>query len=51
VNHLWLFEEWLTELRKAGSIVGEVKRQYHRIVDGLSAAVDRAAVRLQQLEE
>jgi len=50
-NHLWLHEEWLTELRSAGAIVGEVKRQYHRIVDGLAAAGDRAAVRLQQLDE
>ena len=50
-NHLWLLEEWLTELRSAGAIVGEVKNQYHRIVDGLAAAGDRAAVRLQQLDE
>jgi len=50
-NHLWLHEEWLTELRSAGAIVGEVKRQYHRIVDALAAAGDRAAVRLQQLDE
>jgi hypothetical protein len=50
-NHLWLLEEWLTELRNTGAIVGEVKNQYHRIVDGLAAAGDRAAVRLQQLDE
>ncbi|WP_157371059.1 winged helix-turn-helix domain-containing protein [Arthrobacter sp. Leaf141] len=50
-NHLWLFEEWLVELRHAGLIIGEVKSHYHRIVDGLAAAGDRAAVRLQQLDE
>jgi hypothetical protein len=50
-NHLWLLEEWLIELRRAGLIIGEVKSHYHRIVDGLAAAGDRAAVRLQQLDE
>ncbi|MBT8162723.1 MULTISPECIES: hypothetical protein [Arthrobacter] len=50
-NHLWLLEEWLTELRRAEVVTGEVKNQYHRIVDGLAAAGDRAAVRLQQLDE
>lgn len=50
-NRLYLLEEWLSELRKAGVIEGEVKNQYHRIIDGLAAAGDRAAVRLQQLDE
>ncbi|WP_434619948.1 hypothetical protein [Arthrobacter sp. A5] len=50
-NHLGLLEEWLIELRRAGMLVGEVRSQYHRIVDGLAAAGDRAAVRLQQLDE
>jgi hypothetical protein len=50
-NHLWLLEEWLIELRRAGLIIGEVKSHYHRIVDGLAATGDRAAVRLQQLDE
>lgn len=50
-NHLWLLEEWLTELRAAGAIVGDVRNQYHRIVDGLATAGDRAAIRLQQLDE
>jgi hypothetical protein len=50
-NHLWLVEEWLTDLRNAGAIVGEVKSHYHRIVDGLAAAGDHGAVRLQQLDE
>jgi hypothetical protein len=50
-NHLWLLEEWLTELRNSGEIVGGTKRRYHRLVDGLAAAGDRAAVRLQQLDE
>jgi len=50
-NHLFFLEEWLSELRKAGVIEGAVKDQYHRIIDGLAAAGDRAAVRLQQLDE
>lgn len=50
-NHLWLMEEWFTELRNQGVLVGDVKRRYHRIVDGLAAAGDRSAVRLQQLDE
>jgi hypothetical protein len=50
-NRLYYLEEWLSELRNAGLILGEVKNQYHRIVDGLAAAGDRAAVRLQQLDE
>ena len=50
-NRLYYLEEWLTELRDAGVILDEVKNQYHRIVDGLAAAGDRAAVRLQQLDE
>jgi hypothetical protein len=50
-NHLWFLEEWLTELRNSGVIVGPVRRHYHRIIDGLAAAGDRAAVRLQQLDE
>lgn len=50
-NHLWFLEEWLTDLRSSGAIVGEVKSHYHRIVDGLAAAGDRAAVRLQRLDE
>jgi hypothetical protein len=50
-NHLWLLEEWLTELRNSGVVVGDTKSRYHRIVDGLAAASDRAAVRLQQLDE
>ena len=50
-NRLWLLEEWLMELRNSGVIVGGIKSRYHRIVDGLAAAGDRAAVRLQQLDE
>jgi biotin operon repressor len=50
-NHLWHLEEWLTDIRSAGAIVGKVKSHYHRIVDGLAAAGDRGAVRLQQLDE
>ncbi len=50
-NHLYFLEEWFSELRKAGSLDGDVKNQYHRIIDGLAAAGDRAAVRLQQLDE
>jgi hypothetical protein len=50
-NHLWLLEEWLTELHNSGVVVGNTKSRYHRIVDGLAAAGDRAAVRLQQLDE
>lgn len=50
-NRLWLIEEWLTDLRNTGAIVGDVKSQYHRIVDGLAAAGDHGAVRLQQLDE
>ena len=50
-NHLWLLEEWLTELRNVGAITGEVRSHYHRLIDGLAAAGDRAAVRLQQLDE
>lgn len=50
-NHLYFLEEWFSERRKAGLLEGEVKNQYHRIIDGLAAAGDRAAVRLQQLDE
>lgn len=50
-NRLYYLEEWLSELRKEGMIASEVKSQYHRIIDGLAAAGDRAAVRLQQLDE
>ena len=50
-NHLWLLEEWLTDLRNTGAIVGDIKSHYHRIVDGLAAAGDHGAVRLQQLDE
>jgi hypothetical protein len=50
-NRLYYLEEWFGELRSAGLIVGEVNTKYHRIVDGLAAAGDRAAVRLQQLDE
>ena len=44
-------EEWFTDLRNANLIEGEVRTRYHRIIDGLAAAGDRAAVRLQQLDE
>lgn len=50
-NRLYYLEEWVSELRNAGLIVGEVTNRYHRIVDGLAAAGDRAAVRLQKLDE
>lgn len=50
-NRLYYLEEWLGELRSSGFILGEVQTKYHRIVDGLAAAGDRAAVRLQQLDE
>lgn len=50
-NHLWFLGEWLTEIRNSGVVVGDTKSRYHRIVDGLAAAGDRAAVRLQQLDE
>jgi Mrp family chromosome partitioning ATPase len=50
-NRLYFLEEWFSELRKAGVLEGEVKNQYHRIIDGLAAAGDRTAVRLQQLDE
>ncbi|MGB9248808.1 MAG: hypothetical protein WCC28_03365, partial [Mycobacterium sp.] len=50
-NRLYYLEEWLGELRSAGLILGEVRTKYHRLVDGLAAAGDRAAVRLQQLDE
>jgi len=50
-NHLWHLEEWLTGLRSSAVSSGEVKSRYHRIVDGLAAAGDRGAVRLQQLDE
>jgi hypothetical protein len=50
-NHVYFLEEWLTDLRRAGVIEGEVRNAYHRIIDGLAAAGDRAAVRLQQLDE
>ncbi|MGP3536419.1 hypothetical protein ACTU3I_16610 [Microbacterium sp. RD1] len=50
-NQLWYLEEWITELRKTGLLAGSTRAQYHRIVDGLAAAGDRAAVRLQELDE
>ncbi|MCT1830425.1 hypothetical protein [Brevibacterium luteolum] len=50
-NRLWILEEWLADLRSSGAIVGPMRSRYHRIVDGLAAAGDHGAVRLQQLEE
>ena len=50
-NHLWTFEEWASELRADGAFEGENLSRYHRIVDGLAAAGDHAAVRMQQLDE
>lgn len=50
-NRLYYLEEWFGDLRSSGLILGEVKTKYHRIVDGLAAAGDRAAVRLQLLDE
>ncbi len=50
-NRLYYLEEWFGDLRSSGLILGEVKPKYHRIVDGLAAAGDRAAVRLQLLDE
>lgn len=50
-NQLYYLEDWLTELRDAGLVVTEVAAHYHRIIDGLAAAGDRAAVRLQKLDE
>lgn len=50
-NRLYYLEEWLGDLRNAALIVDDVQKHYHRIIDGLAAAGDRAAVRLQQLDE
>jgi hypothetical protein len=50
-DRLYYLEEWFTDLRNAGLIFGVVKPTYHRIVDGLAAAGDRSAVRLQQMDE
>lgn len=50
-NRLYYLEEWFGDLRSSGLVLGEVETKYHRIVDGLAAAGDRAAVRLQQLDE
>lgn len=50
-NRLYYLEEWLTGLRSMDLIVDGVWARYHRIVDGLAGAGDRAAVRLQQLDE
>lgn len=50
-NRLLYVEEWFAGLRDRGVIVGDVEDHYHRIVDGLAAAGDRAAVSLQQLDE
>ncbi|HEY5221894.1 MAG TPA: hypothetical protein VIJ18_02425, partial [Microbacteriaceae bacterium] len=50
-NHLWYLEDWMTQVRQSEAVRGEAKPQYHRIIDGLAAAGDRVAVRLQQLDE
>lgn len=50
-NHVWLLEEWLTDLRSYTEFDPNTKNLYHRIVDSLAAAGDRGAVRLQQLDE
>jgi hypothetical protein len=50
-NRLWLLEDCLSELRRPGAVTDEVRSRYHRIVDGLAAAGDRSAIRLQQLDE
>lgn len=50
-NHLFYAEEWLTELRNADLDGAEVVGRYHKIVDGLAAAGDRVAVRVQKLDE
>jgi hypothetical protein len=50
-NHLWYVGDWLSELRRSGLMVTQVASHFHRIVDGLAAAGDRRAVKLQQLDE
>ncbi|WP_143467020.1 ATP-binding protein [Lentzea kentuckyensis] len=50
-NHLWLLEEWVMGLRSTGVALGDTPSRYHRIIDGLAGAGDRAAVRIQQLDE
>ncbi|MFA4083707.1 MarR family transcriptional regulator [Mycobacteroides salmoniphilum] len=50
-NRLYNLEEWLSELRNTGLVLSDARTKYHRIVDGLASAGDRAAVRLQQLDE
>ncbi|MEA5456790.1 ATP-binding protein [Sinomonas sp. JGH33] len=50
-NRIWLLGEWFTDLHEADAVTADVRAQYHRIVDGLAAAGDQRAVRLQQLDE
>jgi hypothetical protein len=50
-NRVWFVTNWLGELRSAGAVTGDVVATFHRIVDGLAAGGDRAAVGLQLLDE
>lgn len=50
-NRVWFVTSWLGELRRAGAVTGPVVAKFHRIVDGLAAGGDSAAVSLQLLDE
>ncbi len=50
-NRTWFVTNWLRELRSASAVEGPAIARYRRIVDGLAASGDSAAVALQQLEE
>lgn len=50
-NRVWFVTHWLEELRAAGAVTGTVVAKFHRIVDGLAAGGDTAAVNLQLLDE
>lgn len=50
-NRVWFVTNWLGELRAAGAVTGSVVGPFHRVVDGLAAGGDTAAVALQVLDE
>lgn len=47
----WLVVEWLEEVSKSGSLDAEGSKSFRHIIDGLAAAGDARALRLQQTAE
>ena len=50
-NRVWSLTRWLTDLKEAGAVTGTALASFNRLVDGLAAGGDDAAVAIQQLDE